>query len=291
MKKILITGEGSFIGTSVLEYLAKWPDKYTVSVVGTKEEEWKKTDFGGFDAVYHVAGIAHSDVGKVSDEIKKKYYEVNTRLAVDVAAKAKNEGVKQFIFMSSSIVYGDSSPIGVEKIITSDTDCSPANFYGDSKVQAEKGLLALGSDEFRVVILRCPMIYGKGSKGNFPALERIALKYPVFPKISNSRSMLYVKNLAEFVRLMIENEESGIFWPCNKEYSSTSELVRMIAGCRGKKVRLIPGFSWALKILSRFTGYVNKAFGNLAYGEGLGDYKQDYRLYSLEQSIMEIETE
>lgn len=289
MKKVLITGAGSFVGTAVQRHLESFPDKYSVTAVGTKNGEWKELDFSSFDTVYHVAGLAHSDVGKVTDEIKKKYYAVNTDLAVAVAKKAKTEGCSQFIFMSSAIVYGDSAPIGKEKIITADTDYSPANFYGDSKVQAEKGLLPLQSDTFRVCILRCPMIYGKEGKGNFPVLEKMAQKLPLFPKVENMRSMLYVGNLAEFVRLMIENEEDGVFWPCNREWSNTSELVRMIAECHGKKVRLVPGFGWALKGMSHLTGYVNKAFGNLTYEKGLGDYKEEYRLYSLAQSIKETE--
>lgn len=133
------------------------------------------------------------------------------------------------------------------------------------------------------------MIYGKGGKGNFPVLEKMAMKIPLFPKIENARSMLYVGNLAEFVRLMIDNNESGVFWPCNKEWSNTSELVKMIAKYRGKTVFLVPGFGWVLKGMSHITGYVNKAFGNLAYEEHLGDYKIDYRLYSLEQIIKETE--
>ncbi len=289
MKRILITGAGSFVGTSVQKYLQQWTDKYKVTTVGTKNEEWKKINYSFFDVVYHVAGLAHSDIGNVPDEMKAKYYAVNTDLAINVAKKAKAEGVKQFIFMSSAIIYGDSSPIGISKIITKETVCSPSNFYGDSKVQAEKGLLLLSSDGFRVVILRCPMIYGKEGKGNFPILEKIARKLPLFPRVNNARSMLYVSNLAEFVRLMIENEEEGIFWPCNKEWSNTSELVKMIAASNGKKVWLFSGFEWALKVLSHLTGYVNKAFGNLAYEEHLGDYKEEYRLYSLSQSIKEIE--
>lgn len=289
MKRVLITGAGSFVGTSVQKHLEKYTDKYEVQAVGTKNGEWKDMDFSKFDAVYHVAGLAHSDVGNVTEEVKAKYYAINTGLALDVAKKAKAEGVKQFIFMSSAIVYGDSAPIGVKKIITRTTDYSPANFYGDSKVQAEKGLLSLKEDSFKVVILRCPMIYGKGGKGNFPVLEKMAMKMPLFPKIDNARSMLYVGNLAEFVRLMVDNEEDGIFWPCNKEWSNTSELVRLIAKCHGRKVRLVPGFSWALKGLSHITGYVNKAFGNLAYEEHLGDYITEYRRYSLEESIKETE--
>ena len=289
MKNVLITGAGSFVGTSVQQHLEKWPEDFKVIAVGTKDGEWKEINFSSYDVVYHVAGLAHSDVGNVTEEVKKKYYAVNTDLAIEVAKKAKAEGVKQFIFMSSAIVYGDSAPIGKEKLISTSTPYNPANFYGDSKVQAEKGLLPLQDNHFKVVILRCPMIYGKEGKGNFPVLEKMALKLPLFPKVENKRSMLYVGNLAEFVRLMIKNEEYGIFWPCNREWSNTSQLVQMIAACHGKKTVLVPGFGWALKLMSYFTGYVNKAFGNLAYEEHLGDYKENYRLYSLEQSIKETE--
>ena len=291
MKRVLITGAGSFVGMAVQTHLESFSDKYAVQAVGTKNGEWKDMDFSVFDTVYHVAGLAHSDVGNVTEEVKAKYYAVNTDFAVNVAKKAKNEGAKQFIFMSSAIVYGDSAPIGVKKIITKETDYSPANFYGDSKVQAEKGIIPLASDDFKVVILRCPMIYGKGGKGNFPVLEKMALKLPVFPKIDNARSMLYVGNLAEFVRLVIDNEETGIFWPCNKEWSNTSRLVKMIAEYHGKEVFLIPGTGWALRGLSHVTGYVNKAFGNLAYEKHLGDYKMEYRIYSLEESIKETESD
>ena len=289
MKRILVTGAGSFIGSSVQRYLENWPEKYHIATVDMKSEKWKEFDFSAFDVVYHVAGLAHSDVGKASEEMKALYYAVNRDLAVRVAEKAKQEGVKQFIFMSSAIVYGDSAPIGQDKIIRRDTPCNPTNYYGDSKAQAEEGLLQLQGESFKVVILRCPMIYGKGSKGNFPTLEKIAMKVPLFPKVENRRSMLYVKNLAEFVRLMVENEEAGVFWPCNREWSNTSELVQMIASCHGRKVRLVLGFEWLLKLMSPLTGYVNKAFGNLSYEEHLGDYPQEYRLYSLPDSIKESE--
>ena len=289
MKNILITGEKSFVGNSIRDHLEKYPEKYTVTAISLRDGSWRDKDFSGFDCVYHVAGLAHSDTGAVTDEEKKKYYAVNTDLTAEIAQKAKTDGVKQFIFMSSAIVYGDSAPIGQEKMIRRDTPASPANFYGDSKLQAEIKLQQLADDAFKVIILRCPMIYGKGGKGNFPVLEKLALKLPLFPKVENKRSMLYVGNLAEFVRLMIENEESGVFWPCNKEWSNTSELVRMIAACHGKKTVLIPGFSWALTLMSSFSPLVNKAFGSLSYEEGLGEYREDYRLYSLKESIEETE--
>ena len=289
MKKILITGAGSYIGTSVAAYLENWPDDYRVETVDMVGDGWKEKDFSGFDTVFHVAGIAHADIGKISPEKEALYYRVNRDLTVQTAQKAKEAGAKQFIFMSSAIVYGDSAPIGKDKFITKDMLPAPANCYGDSKLQAEKGLQQLESEDFRVVILRPPMIYGPGSRGNYPILSRLAGKLPVFPKVENRRSMLYVGNLAEFVRLMIENNERGIFWPQNAQYSNTSRLVQMIAEAKGKKIRLVKGFAWALKIMSHVTGLVNKAFGSLCYDMALSEYPQDYRKFTLEESIKETE--
>lgn len=285
MKKILITGADSYIGTSIERYLAQWPQQYQVDTVDMVDGSWSERSFAGYDAVFHVAGIAHSDTGNVSEERKALYYKVNTDLTVETAKKAKAEGVGQFIFMSSAIVYGDSAPIGQQKVITADTPLAPANFYGDSKVQAEKGILPLNDDDFHVVVLRPPMIYGPGSKGNYPVLSKLARKLPVFPKVANQRSMLYIGNLAEFVRLMIENREQGIFWPQNSEYSNTTVLVRLIANAQGKNILIVPGLGWALKLLGHATGLVNKAFGSLSYDMELSRYREDYRKYSLGESI------
>ncbi len=284
MKKILITGANSYIGTSFEAYMKQF-DGYEIDTVDMIDGTWRKKSFAEYDAVYHVAGIAHSDNGKISPEKEKLYYAVNTDLTVETAKKAKAEGVSQFIFMSSAIVYGDSAPIGKKKRITRETPTAPANCYGDSKVQAENGILPLNCDTFKVVVLRPPMIYGRDSKGNYPVLSKMARKLPIFPFVDNERSMLYIENLCEFVRLMVENSESGIFWPQNKEYSNTSELVQMIAHAHGKNVRLIKGFTWALKILSHVTGLVNKAFGSLSYDMSLSRYEVDYNGISLEESI------
>ena len=285
MKKILITGANSYIGTSFEKYMAQWPEDYQVDTVDMIDGSWREKSFVGYDAVYHVAGIAHSDTGNVTEERKAFYYKINTDLTVETAKKAKADGVRQFIFMSSTIVYGDSAPIGKTKLITKETPVSPANFYGDSKVQAEKGILPLNGDSFKVVILRPPMIYGPGSKGNYPVLSKLVRKLPVFPVVNNQRSMLYIENLMEFVRLMVENEEQGIFWPQNGEYSSTSEVVKMIANAHGKKIWMVKGFDWVLKILSNLTGLVNKAFGNLSYDLAMSEYKEEYRKVSLAESI------
>lgn len=290
MKKILITGAGSYIGTSFEKYITEnFPDEYTVDTVDMIGEEWKKFDFSNYDTVFHVAGIAHFDTGKISLEKKKLYYSVNTELTAATAEKAKDDGVKQFIFMSSAIVYGNSAPIGKSKVITSDTPVSPANCYGDSKVQAEIRLRKLEDDNFKVVILRPPMIYGKGCKGNYRLLVKIANKTPIFPYVKNERSMIYIENLCEFVRLMIKNKESGTFFPQNSEYSNTAELVKNDSRRTRKKIRLIGGFTWALKFLSLFTGLVNKAFGNLVYDKALSEYKQNYRTVKLEDSVKRTE--
>ena len=277
MKKILITGANSYIGTSFERYIQEnHPEEYVVDTVDMIDGSWRNQSFSGYDCVFHVAGIAHSDNGKISSEKEHLYYSVNTELAIETAKKAKSDGVGQFIFMSSIIVYGDSAPIGKEKIITKDTPVAPVNCYGDSKVQAERGIELLNDDSFKVVILRPPMVYGKESKGNYALLRKFAVKLPVFPYVKNKRSMLYIENLCEFVRLVIVNNEQGTFFPQNSEYASTSEIVKMIAEVNGKKVLLIKGFTWALKLLSNVTGLVNKAFGNLCYESELSGYKENY---------------
>lgn len=289
MKKILITGANSYIGMSFARYLSQWPELYQVDTMDMIDGSWREKSFAGYDTVYHVAGIAHSDNGSISKEKEALYYAVNTDLTVETAKKAKLDGVAQFIFMSSAIVYGNSAPIGQKKMINKTTPVSPANCYGDSKVQAENGILPLNDDNFKVVILRPPMIYGPGSKGNYPVLSRLAQKLPVFPVVENSRSMLYIENLMEFVRLMVENREHGIFWPQNREYSNTTELVCMIAEAHSRKIITVPGLSWALKLLSHMTGLVNKAFGSLCYDMELSHYHQDYRKVGLAESIRRTE--
>lgn len=289
MKKVLITGANSYIGTSFEKYMSQWSDKYQVDTVDMMDGNWREKNFSRYDSIYHVAGIAHSDRGKISEEKKKLYYTVNTDLAVETAKKAKAEGVKQFIYMSSIIVYGDSAPIGQKRVITKDTPVNPANCYGDSKVQAEKGLKELEDNNFKVVILRPPMIYGPECKGNYPMLSKLAKRLPIFPNVENQRSMLFIDNLAEFVRLMIKNEERGIFFPQNSEYTKTVDMVYLIAKANKKKIRLLNGFTWAVKLCGKFTRLVDKAFGNLAYEQSISMYKEEYRIVDLEESIMRTE--
>ena len=284
-KRVLVTGVNSYIGNAFRSYMEQYPEEAVVDGISVRNDAWKTLDFSGYDCIFDVAGIAHADTGHVSEEVKKRYYAVNCDLTVALAQKAKEEGVRQFIFMSSAIVYGDSAPIGFQRMITRDTPPAPADFYGDSKLQAEKGILPLVDDHFKIAVLRPPMIYGKGSKGNYPVLSKMAQKLPAFPKVENCRSMLYIGNLVEFVRLVIKNDESGFFFPQNGQYSNTSQLVQMIAEAHGKHIILVGGCTVPLRLLSQATGLVNKAFGSLAYDMSMSEYKENYRRFSLEESI------
>jgi len=284
-KRILITGKDSYIGNSVKNWLMSSEQHYIIDEVCVKDNDWQGMNFSNYDAVFHVAGIAHSDTGKATEEIKMLYYKVNTDLTIEVAKKAKLEGVCQFIFMSSMIVYGDNAPFGIRSRITKDTTPNPDNFYGDSKWQAEIGLVALKSDDFQIAIIRPPMVYGKDSKGNYPRLAKLAQKLPLFPDVDNERSMLHIDNLCEFIRLVITYVEDGIFHPQNAQYVKTSDLVVEIAAVHGKKIRLTRFFNPFLKILGRQLGIVNKVFGNLSYDMALSEYKDDYRIRDFRESI------
>ena len=294
MKKVLITGADSYIGTSFEKYIKEnYRNEFQAETVDMIDGSWRDRDFSGFDIVFHVAGIAHADVGNVSEEVKRKYYAVNTDLAVGTAKKAKNDGVSQFVFMSSAIVYGDSAPAGKEKKISKDTKPQPSNFYGDSKWQADKRIRGLSDENFTVTVLRPPMIYGNGSKGNYPTLEKLAKKLPIFPDIQNERSMLYIDNLCEFLAQVMMRCEGGIFWPQNAEYGRTSEIVRQIAVAKGHKIVVSKAFNWTVWLAAHIPGKIsrlaNKAFGNLTYDQKLSKYDFEYQLVSMEESIKRIE--
>lgn len=289
MKKILITGANSYVGVSVEQYLKKWPERYQVDTVDMIDGSWREASFRGYDAVFHVAGLVHMEKAKHDPEMAQKYDAVNNRLAVETARKAKEEGISQFLFMSSCSVYGLTAPVGKVVTITKDTPLVPADNYGRSKRDAELGLQALASDDFRLAILRPPIIYGKGCKGNYVTMAKLAKKLPFFPWVDNRRSMLYMENFAELIRMLIDDNAAGVFCPQNNEYTNTAEMVKLIAHANGKGILLIKGFGWALKLLSHVTPMVDKAFGSLCYDRAISDYSRNYCVKTLEQSVIETE--
>ncbi|MBP1969188.1 UDP-glucose 4-epimerase [Virgibacillus natechei] len=286
MKEILITGANSYIGRSLAKWLEDSPDRYSVKAISVRDDAWKEKDFSVYDVVFHAAGIAHVST---DPKMEDNYYKVNRDLTIEIAEKAKNEGVNQFIFMSSIIVYGDST--SDKRVIDKNTVPTPSNFYGNSKLKAEEGIKPLENDDFKVAILRPPMIYGKGSKGNYPKLAKAARKLPVFPDIDNERSMLHIDNLCELIRLMMENEESGLFFPQNSDYVKTSEMVKLIADVHGKKIRLTKIFNPILKLTGTKIGVINKVFGNMVYEKSMSEYKEGYRIRDLRESIAATELE
>ena len=298
-KKVLITGAGSYIGEAFQTYATEHYPALKVDAVDMIDGSWREKNFSSYDIIYHVAGIAHADVGNVDEATKAKYYAVNTDLAVEVCEKAKAEGVKNFVFMSSMIVYGDSAPYGKSKVVDEHTVPFAANFYGDSKLQADAAVRELADDSFHVFVLRPPMIYGKGSKGNYPTLAKFAKKLPVFPNVDNERSMLHIDNLCEFlcqIMMVKEVKENAIVLiPQNGEWTKTSEMVKEIGEVTGKKVRLIGGIMKPAvllggKVPGKIGGLVNKAFGNSTYAHEMSIYEGIvYQTTSLKESIQKTE--
>lgn len=276
MKKILITGADSYIGTSFEKYLNNYTDKYFIESVDMIGDDWKNKDFSGVDAVFHVSGIAHI---KETDENRQLYYDVNYIKAVEAAKKAKDEGVTHFVFLSTMSVYGVNTGV-----ITKDTKTNPKNAYGKSKLMAENDILSLMDDSFKVAVIRPPMVYGKGCKGNFNSVLNLVKKSPLFPSIKNERSMIYIDNLCEFVRMIIETGESGIFCPQNKNYVCTSRMAKIIAEKFGKKVCFSRILGLICKFFMSFVSIIQKAFGSLIYKD-LEKHDFKYNVCDFEESI------
>lgn len=281
MKRILITGANSFVGTNIEKWLLKEPENFSVDTVDTMNEAWKQADYSKYDTVFHVAGIAHVDP---KPEMAPLYYKVNRDLAIEVAKWAKEHGVKQFIYMSSRIVYHASKSMKAN-VTTAETKPDPNDFYGDSKLQAENGLNELACDTFKVAILRPPMIYGPGNKGNLPRLAWLATKTPVFPAWHNKRSMLHVNNLAEFVKQIILREMGGTFFPQNAEYADTVEIVRYFAKEHGHKIWISRVFNPLVWLGSFLLPAIPKMFSDSYYEKDMSQYDFDYQVISFEESL------
>ncbi|MBG9814571.1 NAD-dependent epimerase [Bacillus endophyticus] len=279
MKRILITGTSSYIGKNLEKWLQNYSDKYEIDCISLRETSWIDKDFSIYDVVIHTVGIAHR---KETSENATLYYKVNRDLAFEVAKKAKVEGVKQFIFLSSMSVYGITNGV-----ITKNSPTKPNTHYGKSKLEAEELLKSLQNENFKVSIIRPPMVYGKGCKGNYPKLAKLATKTPMFPSVKNKRSMIFIDNLCEFIKLLIDDCNSGLFFPQNEEYVNTSDMVKLIGEFNGKNVRLIMSFN-SLYILRKFN-MLNKVFGNLVYDKQMSEYKKNYQVYDFYKSIAKTE--
>lgn len=284
MKKILITGAGSYVGESVRRYILSSSSDFQIDGVDTMGDNWKKADYSQYDVVYHVAGIAHVNADPKMEEL---YYKVNRDLTIEVAKHAKAAGVKQFIFMSSQIVFHESQSLKTE-VLTALTKENPNGFYGDSKLQAELGIKSLEDENFKVCILRPCMIYGPNAKGNFPRLVKLACKTPIFPCWHNKRSMLYIDNLAEFVKQAVLRELRGTYYPQNRELADTVEIIRFFAKAAGHRI-------WITKLLNPFVWLgsfvlqpLNKMFATYYYDPEMSKMNFDYQLVNFEESLKRV---
>lgn len=278
MKKILITGANSYIGTSFEKYIKdNYPDDYIVDTVDMIDGTWREKSFVGYDSVFHVAGIAHQKETKKNAYL---YYEVNRDLAIEVAIKSKSDGVGQFIFLSSMSVYGMDTGV-----ITKETKPNPKSHYGKSKWEAEQKISELNDDKFKVCVLRPPMVYGKGCKGNFQTVVKIVKKSPIFPKVKNQRSMIYIDNLSSFVEMCVSNTLSGTFIPQNKAFISTETMARVISDTLRKKIYFSGLVGLGVCFLRLFHPTAKKAFGSLIYLKD--DVECDYCIVSNNKSLRE----
>lgn len=280
MKKILITGKSSYIGTSFEKFiLDNYSSEYQIDSISVKGEDWKSYSFTEYDVVLHVAGIAHV---KETKHNRKLYYEVNRDLAFEVAKKAKLENVNQFIFLSSMSVYG------IEKgIITRETKEKPKSSYGKSKLDAELLIKNLEEDGFNVCIIRPPMVYGKGCKGNFPKLVKVCRKLFLFPNIRNKRSMICIDNLCWFLIFVISNNKRGYFFPQNNEYVNTCDMVTQILQLSDISVHTTSIFNFPIIILSLIFPKFQKIFGTLVYDFEMSFFELDYNYLTFKDSIRE----
>lgn len=279
MKKVLITGKNSYIGNSVESWLMKEPENYIVHSIDMKDGSWKLKDFSSYDVVFHVAGIAHIKETKKNESL---YYKVNRDLAFEAAKKSKSEGVNQFVFLSSMSVYGID-----EGVIDNKTLTLPKTAYGKSKIEAEYLISDLQDHNFQVSIIRPPMVYGKGCKGNYSKLSKLVLRTHIFPKINNKRSMIYIGNLSEFVKIIIDNQYEGLFFPQNEKFVSTSEMVELIVKSHGEKIKFVYILNPILNFLN--IGIINKIFGDLIYDLSMSDINIKYQVFNFEESILRTE--
>lgn len=287
MNKLLITGASGFVGSY---FINKYKEKYEIKPFSFRKDAPKgissghinSLDCSGVDVVFHLSALVH----QMDGTSKEEYEKINVTQTLELAKKAKESGVKHFIFMSTVKVYGEETT----RKYTENSICNPEDEYGKSKLKAEQELLGL-SDEglgFRVSIVRTPIVYGHSVKANIKALVNLTNKVPVLPlgKIENKRSMVYIGNLCHLVDEVIVQQKSGIFLASDDEPLSTTRLIELIAKNLDKKVCLlkIPFFESLLKLLK--PSFHKRLYGSLEIDNIITKEKLNLKNpYSVEEGI------
>ena len=281
--KILIIGKNSYIGNHIDEWLSRYGHK--VAQLDVLTEDWKNYDYSSFDAIVHVAGIVHRPDCKDWELYKR----VNTDMPVKIATMAKEQGVKQYIYFSTMGVYQASKKLGASVVNeTTPLLSNSSSFYGMSKLMAEEALTKLQEEGFSVAFVRPPSVYGKGCKGGYiTGFKKIAQMLPVIPRAYENacQSFIYIDNLSECVRLIVENHLGGVFCPQDDEIPNANRLLEVICKGIGKTYRSSRLLGICLQLLS-FIPLVKKAYGGIEYSRTLSDIAGlDYVVVSFEEGM------
>ena len=277
MKKLLITGSNGFVGNY---FINKYKEKYDIRIFSFLKDDINTLDCNTIDIVFHLSALVHQMGGASANEYEK----INVIQTIELAKKAKESGVKHFIFMSTVKVYGEETN---SKYIEN-TVCNPEDDYGKSKLKAEQELQKLEDENFKISIIRTPIVYGYGVKANIKNLINLVNKVPVLPfgKIKNKRSMVYIGNLCHLVDEIIIQKKSGIFLASDDQPLNTLRLIELIAKNLDKKIYLvkIPFFESLLKILK--PSFHKRLYGSLEIDSSITKEKLNLKNpYSVEDGI------
>lgn len=286
MKKILVTGPDGFVGTALCAELlergfavrgAQWqpaplPAGCESVVVGNigGETDWSDV-LVGVDTVVHLAARVHMMKDQAADPLAA-FRAVNVEGTRRLAEAAAKSGVRRFILMSTVKVNGEETgDDGLTSVFSESDNATPQDAYGISKMEAERTVLeAAENPTMETVIIRAPLIYGPGVKGNMRSLLNLAATgFPLpFGAARNRRSLLYLGNLTDFISLSIDHPAAANekFLVSDNNDLSTTELLCEIRRAMGKAPILIPVPSVCFRLAGRLTGksaVVNRLFGSL----------------------------
>ena len=284
MRKVLVIGDDSYIGCKIKAWLDAFPSEYDVDIISSRENKWKEADYTKYGTVVNTAGIAH--INNITENMKPLFYAINRDLPINIGKICKENGVKHFIHFSSMNVYGDCcDDLKIRKFE------KPTSFYGDSKYQGDLGLKKLENENFKISYVRPPFVYGKGCKGNYNNVVKLALKVPFFPCYHNKKSMIYIDNLCEFIRKVIDTELDGVLTPQNKELVSTCDIIYEIAKVHGRKLPTSSIFNPFIWIAVKLSKKIRRGLGNDNYTLALSDYfNYSYCVVSFKNSIKNTES-
>lgn len=287
----MLTGANGFVGSALKAQLASDSGIHLVTAVrrGRASPDCVAvgnidgcTDFSealaGVDVVIHAAARAHIMRDEVDDPLAE-YRKVNVEGTLNLARQAVAAGVRRFVFLSSIKVNGEATARG-NPFQANDVP-SPKDAYGVSKLEAEQGLMLLAAESgMEMVIIRSPLVYGLGVKGNFASMIKLVGKGVPLPlgAIHNKRSLVGIDNLVDLIIRCLEHPAAAneIFLAGDGEDISTTELLRVVGNAMGKPARLVPVPAGLLQFGATLLG--KKAIAQRLLGSLQVDISKAYEL-------------